>query len=423
MILRVISLIILILPVSAFLTCRSDFQALNACHKENEGCEDCKLLGLGSNPFSAGFCVAANDVLCSAYGCCKDCEEIFNKYEECLKGSTFLTCEWGDCANAPTPSPTPLPTTQAPSTEEYKDEELLAEEMESQGCFAKFGAFAQCTTENALVCGGCFIESIPDDISAGGFCSKATEAICGFGTCCEPCTDQFTEFDECFERIVADVTFGACEINCDEFEAPADQQSLDPSCVNKLNTYTDCVADNPLECVACGVINFPTIPGQDDDLCSVATDSVCGFSKCCSSCEIEFDEFDECFESWVSIATFGQCEINCDSFEGDNYENGFDVNSCRDSLQEYTTCVQENAFQCAGCIFQNFPDIGDDFCKSAGDSICGIGACCSPCSAKFEPFETCLGAFSSVVGLDNCDISCNADDSGGSRALRGVHNI
>jgi len=415
--LRITSLVILISPISAILACRKDFQALDTCHSEKEGCEDCRIIG-PSNPFSVGFCAAANEAVCNAYECCKGCETEFDTYERCLDTATFFNCDLGDCANASTPPPTPLPTTQAPSTEEEKEEGMLAEEMENQGCLAKFGDFAQCAAQNPLLCGGCFIESIPDDISAGGFCSSATEAICGFGTCCEPCTAEFVEFDQCFERIVADVTFGACEIDCDDFEPPADQQPLDPTCGNKLTNYTDCVADNPLECVACGVINFPTIPGQDDDLCAVATDSVCGFSQCCSSCDQEFQEFDECFESWVSVATFGQCEIDCDTFEGGNDGNDLDINGCQDSLQEYADCVEDNPLQCALCVIQNFPNPDDGFCQSASDSLCGLGACCTSCTAKFEGFESCLETFSSTVSLGECEINCNADNSG-DRALRG----
>lgn len=412
--LRITLPLLFITPAAAILACMRDFRTLNTCHSETDGCEDCKILAL-SNPFSNGFCDAANDALCNARGCCEGCEEQFTSCENCLDSVTFFDCDF-DCEKAPTPSPTSAPTTSAPTTEEEREESMLAEEMEEQGCLEKFGNFAQCAAQNPLVCGGCFLESIPDDISLDGFCDTATEAICGFGTCCEPCAAEFVDFDACFETIVADVTFGACEIDCDDFEAP-DQPPLDPTCVDKLTNYTDCVADNPLECVACGVINFPTVPGEDDDLCAVATDSVCGFSQCCSSCDAEFQEFDECFESWVSLATFGQCEIDCDTFEDDNNEGT--LGGCGDALQEYATCVQENPLQCALCIIQNFPNPDDGFCQSAGDSICGLGACCTPCSTEFEGFETCLQTLSTTVSLGECEIDCDADNSGG-RALRGT---
>ena len=111
------------------------------------------------------------------HGCCEGCEEQFEAYDTCLVTVTFFDCDI-DCDAAPTPSPTLQPTTSAPTT---------------------------------------------DDITDGGFCDMATEAICGFGTCCEPCAAEFVEFDECFETIVADVTFGVFEIDCDDFEAPEDK--------------------------------------------------------------------------------------------------------------------------------------------------------------------------------------------------------
>jgi len=395
-----------------------DFRTLNNCHKETEDCEDCKILAL-SNPFSDGFCGAVNDSLCNAHGCCKGCEDQFTAYETCLDTVTFFDCDF-DCDAAPTASPTLQPTTPSPTTIEQSLESELAEELEDQGCLAKFGEFAQCAAQNPLVCGGCFLSSIPDNVTDSGFCDMATDAICGFGTCCEPCISQFSDFDECFETIVADVTFGACEIDCDNFEAPADQQLLDPTCVDKLTNYTDCVASNPIECVACGVINFPTVPGQDDDLCAVATDSVCGFSQCCSSCDAQFQEFDECFEDWVSLTTFGQCEIDCDTYEGDGDNDADTLGGCGDALQEYATCVQENPIRCGICIINNFPNPDAGFCQSAGDSICGLGACCEPCSAKFDVFESCLKTLSSTVTIGECEIDCDADTSG-SRALRGAN--
>jgi len=326
--LRATSFILLVVPTSAIFACLRDFRTLNNCHKSAEGCEDCKILAL-SNPFSDGFCNAANDSLCNARGCCESCEEQFEAYETCLDKVTLFNCDL-DCDVAPTPSPIPQPPPEdIPGNEgipgsEGELENELAEELENQGCLAKFGAFAQCAAQNPLVCGGCLLENLPDDITNGGFCNMATEAICGFGTCCEPCTPDFEEFDECFERIVADVTFGACEIDCDDFEAPEDDQ-----------------------------------------------DSLAG---------------------------------------------------CGDSLQEYATCVQENPRQCALCIIQNFPNPDDGFCQSAGDSLCGLGACCTPCAEKFEGFESCLQTLSSTVTLGECEIDCDTDTSG-SRALRGTSKL
>jgi len=319
MMLRITSFILLFSPTSAILACMRDFRTLNNCHKETEGCEDCKMLAL-SNPFSNGFCGAANDSLCNARGCCEGCKEQFDAYDTCLDTVTFFDCDL-DCDAAPTPSPTAQPPLEEQNPENELESEL-AEELEDQGCLAKFGEFAQCAAQNPLVCGGCFLESIPDDITDGGFCNMATEAICGFGTCCEPCTSEFVEFDECFERIVADVTFGLCEIDCDDFEAPEDN-------------------------------------GNEDNLAG-----------------------------------------------------------CGDSLQEYATCVQENPLQCGLCVIQNFPNPDDGFCQSAGDSLCGLGACCTPCTEKFEGFESCLQTLSSTVTLGECEINCDTDTGG--RALRGT---
>mmetsp|Transcript_14022 Transcript_14022/g.16098 ORF Transcript_14022/g.16098 Transcript_14022/m.16098 type:complete len:423 (-) Transcript_14022:308-1576(-) len=417
--LRITTLIILFSPVSAIIACFPKLQALDACHSQKEGCEDCRIIGGPSNPFFAGFCTVANDVLCNAMGCCEECEDEFNEYETCLNEATFFNCDLGDCENTPTPAPSPSPTTAAPSPIAQFEENLLGEEMESQGCLEKFGNFAQCAAQNPLLCGRCFVEGIPDDISGGGLCGIANEAICGFGNCCQPCTDEFVEFDNCFETIVEDVTFGSCEINCDDYEPPADQvQPLDPTCIDKLSNYTDCVAANPQECITCGVINFPTLPGQDDDFCGVATDSVCGFSRCCSSCDAQFQEFDECFESWVSVATFGQCEIDCDTYEDDGNENT--LGECGTALESYTTCVQENPLQCAICVIQNFPNPDKGFCENAEDSLCGLGECCTPCTTEFSGFEDCLQTVSSTVSLGQCAINCPFNDGPGKRGLRGI---
>lgn len=263
-----------------------------------------------------------------------------------------------------------------------------------------------------MQCGTCFISSIPDNVDEG-FCESAENAICGFGTCCEPCLEEFIEFDDCFEDVVEQVTFGLCTIDCDDFEPPANPP-LDPLCVEKVTNYTDCVGANPVECAACAVLNFPLNPGEDG-FCEVATDSICGFSQCCSSCEVEFQEADECVESWVSLATGGDCEIDCDDYTNGSGEfNG--VGACGNALTQYTTCVTNNPLQCALCIIDSIPDPdSDDFCTSAGSSVCGFGDCCAPCRDEFDNFDECFETFASIVTAGECQIDCD----GGGRALRG----
>jgi len=415
--LRFISFAILLSPVSAILPCSSEFRALNACHSESAGCENCNILALPRNPFSAGFCATANDALCNAYGCCSNCSETFSDYESCLDTITFGNCDF-DCEIAPTPAPTPTPTTSSPSTIEDK-ESILAEELVDQGCLEKFGQFAACATNNPS-CIGCFIQSIPDDVANDGFCTSAENTVCGFGTCCEPCLEEFGEFDTCFETIVQEVTFGSCEIDCGNFEPPADQPVLDMDCGEKLTSYRRCATDHPTECLPCGLLNLPEI-GEDGDLCGAATESICGFAQCCSSCEEKFQEFDECFETWVSVATFGQCEIDCNTFEGG--EDTIDLLECSSSIRGYISCVQDNPIECAlSCAIQNLPNPDDEFCLAATETLCGFGSCCAPCESQFEGFEICLGF---IVSTDtDCDIDCGEErESNDNRALRGLKEI
>jgi len=415
--LRFTSFGILLLPISAILPCLREFRALDTCHSESNGCENCKILALPRNPFSAGFCGTANDALCNSYGCCSDCTVMFNEYESCLDTISLRNCDL-DCKNAPTPAPTPAPTTFAPSTTE-DNESILAEELEDQGCLEKFGQFAACATRNPI-CIGCFIQSIPDDVANEGFCATAEDTICGFGTCCEPCLEEFGEFDTCFETIVQDVTFGSCQIDCDNFEPPADQLELDMNCGEKLIRYRRCATDHPTECLPCGLLNLPEIE-EGGDICSAATKSMCGFAQCCSSCEEKFQEFDECFESWLSVATSGQCEIDCDTFEGGD-EDTIDLLECSSSLRGYISCVQDNPFECGLCAIQNLPNPDDEFCQAATETLCGFGSCCSSCESQFDNFEKCIDF---IVSADTgCDIDCSeGSELNNNRALHGFKEI
>jgi len=304
--LRITTLIVLFSPISALFICRRQIRALDACHNEKDGCADCKIIGPPSNLLN-GFCDAANDSLCSASGCCEGCEEEFNEYETCLNEVNFFNCDLGNC---------PEEQTEGEQTDEEQLEEEFEEEMESQGCLQKFGEFAECAAQNPLLCGSCFIESIPDDTSGVGLCSLSTEAICGFGTCCEPCAAEFTEFDQCFETIVADVTFGACEIDCDDYEAPADEgnDNILGGCGDALESFTDCVEENPLTCALCVIQNFPN---PDDGFCQGAEDSICGLGECCTPCATEFDDLETCVKALSSLVSLGQCEVDCSDNEPD----------------------------------------------------------------------------------------------------------
>jgi len=347
---RVIFPIIILITssvVSSFpLICINELKALDKCHNEKEDCKDCKTLigNFGSNPFSSGFCDAANDALCSVYGCCKDCKETYTNYEQCLKTATLFNCNnlGDDCATRKNNNNVLL------SWEEQEEEELLSEELELQGCLSKFGNFVKCvTTKDSHSCNGCFVENnIPNDISEGRFCSTVTEAICGFATCCEPCTDEFIEFDECFERVVVDVTFGDCEIDCN-FQIPmVDQQKQQQ-------------------------LPFDTAFEEDD----VKDDLAAGIP----------------------------------AFEED--DGGLDDDSdCQNSLQDYATCIEDNALQCddyiCGSIIQN-----NAFCQAASDSLCGLGACCTPCETEFQEFEICLETVASTTSLDECVMDCSDNDN------------
>merc|ERR1711915_313353 len=141
-------------------------------------------------------------------------------------------------------------------------------------------------------------------------------------------------------------------------------------------------------------------PGEDS-FCDVATESLCGFSQCCSSCEKVFEEAEECVESWVSLATFGKCEIDCAIFDGGN--GGTSTAGCGDSLRAYTDCVAKNPFQCGLCAINNLPDSdADEFCEAAGESVCGFGACCAPCKDEFDDFDECLEMFAFSVTFGQC---------------------
>jgi hypothetical protein len=279
--LRLTTFFLLISVTSAFFgrasTCISEFRNLNECMDDNPECSTCAILGPLSNPFSFGFCDSANDSMCNAFNCCAPCEAQFETYETCFAGLvskvTFGNCDI-DCDRAPTPSPTTL----------AEVEDLFNEEMEEQGCMKKFTDFATCAAKNPLECGSCLLTNIPEDPLDVGFCTSASESICGFGTCCEPCDAEFVLFDECFEVIVEEVTRGSCVIDCDDFVAT---EPLDTGCITKMSNYTKCIAENAVECATCAVLNLPSDP-REDGFCNVATDSICGFSKCCTSCDDQF---------------------------------------------------------------------------------------------------------------------------------------
>jgi len=392
-------------------TCVSEFRNLDGCMDDNPDCSSCAILGPLANPFSFGFCDTANDSMCNAFNCCTPCETEFETYETCfadlVSRVTFGNCEI-DCDRAPTPSPTTL----------AEAEDMFNEEMEEQGCMKNFADFAACAAQNPLECGSCLISNIPDDPMEVGFCTSATDAICGFGTCCEPCDAEFVLFDQCFEVIVEEVTRGSCVIDCDDF---VPTEPLDLGCIDRMTDYTKCVADNPIECAMCAVQNFPSDP-REDGFCEVATDSICGFSKCCTSCEEKFQEFDECFEDWVGVATIGQCQIDCDTYKGSAGGSG-GAGNCVQKLQSYSDCVLKNPIQCGLCAINNLPSPGDDgFCEAAAESVCGFGDCCNACATQFDEFDECFEDFASTVTLGDCQIDCDATNPKewfGARKLRG----
>lgn len=378
-------------------TCVSEFQSLNDCLDDHGECSTCTIVGPMANPFTVGFCDKVNDSICNAFGCCQACEGQFSTYETCFSDLvsrvTFKSCEI-DCARAPTPSPTSVTAV----------EQILDEELKSQGCVEKLSSFVNCTVKNPVQCGGCFTSSILESPRDVGFCTAATDAICQFASCCEPCSAEFVDGAACFKVVVEEVTNGNCTIDCDEYKA---REPPNMGCIDRLQNYTRCVKDNPVECATCAVLNLPPNPGEDG-LCEIATNSICGFAKCCSSCDDAFQEFDECFEDWVTTATMGKCKMDCDTFEGSSSVSN--PSECVKSLKDYSDCVLANPMECASCVIENLPKPGgDDFCESAADSVCGFGDCCSKCTAEFDLLDDCVTSFAAAITLGKCKIDCSVN--------------
>lgn len=378
-------------------TCVSEFHTLNDCLDDHGECSACTVIGPITTNWSNGLCDAVNDSICEAFGCCPACDAQFATYETCvaeLVGRvTFQSCEI-ECERAPTSSPTTIAAVQ----------EMFDEELDSQGCLDKFVAFANCTDKHSGLCDSCFVSPVPYNPRESGFCIAASAAICGFGTCCEPCQAEYVEFGACFDVIAEEVTFGSCVIDCD---ASGPTEQLNGGCIDRLQNYTQCVLQNPEECATCAILNLPQDP-RETGFCEVATESICGFSKCCSSCDVAFQDFDECFEEWVATATFGKCLMDCDTFEGS--DSNVSPSGCVDSLQAYSNCILDNPMTCGTqCIIQNLPQPTEDgFCQAAADSICGFQDCCGACDAEFDTLDKCVTTLASIVTLGECEIDCSA---------------
>jgi len=293
------------------LFCDEEFDLLDTCHNDN-ACTECRILRPG-NLFT-GFCNAINTTVCNAFECCEGCETQFSNYETCIDGVSLIACDI-ECDQSSSSTPeesTPIPDggeigEEIPSESPGATNETLVGELEEEGCFDKFADFAACAVNNPLQCGACFIENIPipEDISLPNFCETAADSICGFGNCCEPCAAEFGVFDECFEDVVDDVTFGLCEFECEEGDGSG---GLIDDCTSSFNEYSACLARNVLQCVSCFIEN---IPGQDG-FCQEIQNTVCGFGQCCENCDNEFDVFEDCLESVSSIVTINNCVIDCD---------------------------------------------------------------------------------------------------------------
>mmetsp|Transcript_16882 Transcript_16882/g.24983 ORF Transcript_16882/g.24983 Transcript_16882/m.24983 type:complete len:574 (-) Transcript_16882:97-1818(-) len=280
-----------------FFPCKDEFDELDACHDSNAVCSECSILSF-SNPFTAGFCGSVNESLCGALGCCEPCANSFTSYKTCLETSNLVICEI-DCDPA------------EESTNPNPEEETVTGDLEDSGCFDKFTTFATCAINNPLQCGSCFISNvpIPDDFGAVGFCETAEDSICGFGNCCEPCSEEFNDFDECFEKVVEDVTFGLCELDCDTNDGGGGGGNLVDDCTDSFGAYSSCLSDNPFQCALCLLQN---LPNGDDTVCENTQNTVCGVGNCCGPCVDEFDQFETCLETVSSLVTIGNCVIDCD---------------------------------------------------------------------------------------------------------------
>jgi len=322
--------------IAPFIPCQEEFNVLDNCHTTNLECNDCKILEF-QNPFTAGFCNAINEGLCEADGCCDLCINEFNAYEICLLNLNLVFCEINCDGVTTTTTLAPStsfvevvenvePTTPSPTTAATTDEESLTEELEESGCFDKFRDFGLCAVGNPIQCGLCFITNIPipDEIgnNIGEFCATADASLCGFGSCCEPCNAEFTLFEECFQELVTDVTFGTCELDCDDNNGVDDDVTSVDDCVDSLTSYSSCVINNIFGCALCVIDGLPELPGGDNEeddndnddngFCESTKSIICNFGGCCDPCEAEFMVLETCLEVASDLVTLGQCTIDCD---------------------------------------------------------------------------------------------------------------
>ena len=75
---------------------------------------------------------------------------------------------------------------------------MFTEALESYGCLQKFGDFANCAAQNPESWDSCLVSNMSGNSFESGFWNAATDAMCGVGTCCEPCEAEFVDFDACF---------------------------------------------------------------------------------------------------------------------------------------------------------------------------------------------------------------------------------
>lgn len=362
-------------------TCLDKLDRFRTCIGTNEDtCSSCSILGATSNPFESGFCWSVNAAICAVKDCCQACGVEFEEYKDCT--SDFVkVMSFGQCGI---------------DCENEEDEAIrFADTLNDQGCLDHFTSYASCVAQNPLVCGSCVLMNLPNNPFETGFCDSATQTICSVGSCCTPCSGEFQKFDDCFEDVVTDLSAGSCNIECEKHESKG-------NCLAKVNEYTDCVADNALECGTCALLNIPT-NAQDDEICDIAKHSFCGFSNCCTPCEIEYDGMDECFEDFMELVTQGQCDLDCDNYVSDTPAN------CIESFNEYSQCVQNQPISCLGCAASYLPSnpLEAGFCSSITTSLCQMGGCCDECADEFNRFDECYETFVATISFGNCEVECD----------------
>ncbi|KAI2492825.1 hypothetical protein MHU86_21740 [Fragilaria crotonensis] len=198
-------------------------------------------------------------------------------------------------------------------------------------------------------------------------------------------------------------------IDCDAGRPKKEQ--LDVGCIDHLQNFTQCMMNNPVECGTCAALNLPQDP-LDIGFCKAATDSICGFTKCCAACNAAFQDFNECFEDWVATITDGKCLMDCDTFESS--DSDFTPSGCMDSLQAYASCILDNPMTCdRHCIIRNLPNPSESgFCQTAADSICGLQSCCGACTREFNLLDQqCVATLASTETQGKCKIDCSAFSS------------